>query len=529
MPVIAGALPLLLRKHYGGAHEPAPARRIHPGVRRRDGGVPDRGSDHRGRPRAVDLGHLRGGPGRHPRRQGRLGRLRLLPPVRGGPRPGRRAWAPGGTASRSPGRGSSPRAPAGSRRAASTTTTGWSTRPWPAASRRPRTLYHWDLPQALEDRGGWQERGTAEAFADYAMVVHERLGDRVGVWATHNEPWCAAYLGYSAGIHAPGRKEGAAGHRAAHHLNLGHGLAAARLHEAGVTDLGIVHNLAPFWPETPEAAQAADELDAVRNRIWLGPLVDGAYDEGLLRVAPVLADPELVRDGDLALVQGSADWIGVNYYTPFRPTLADPSVTVHPEVEAYPGVTPVSFVVREPRTDIGWEVDARGLEELLVDTHQRTGLPLMVTENGAAYPDTLARRPGPDRLPARPHRRDRAGPRGRRGRPRLPRLDAARQLRVGRGLHEDVRRRPRRPRGPDPDAEGVLPLARRAHRFRRPEPGSLALSPSRCRRAGRARRSAAATGTRSAARPATRTRRPRAGTSPARGCRRARRAAPSAA
>lgn len=251
------------------------------------------------------------------------------------------------------------------------------------------TFYHWDLPQALEDRGGWLERSTAEAFADYAMVVHERLGDRVQVWATHNEPWCAAYLGYSAGVHAPGRKEGGAGHRAAHHLNLGHGLAAARLHEAGVTDVGIALNLAPYWPETPEAAQAADELDAVRNRVWLGPLVDGAYDEGLLRVAPELADPGLVRDGDLELVRGSADWIGINYYTPFRPTLADPSVDVHPEVDAYPGVTPVSFVVREPRTDIGWEIDDSGLEQLLVDTHRSTGLPLVVTENGAACPDDV--------------------------------------------------------------------------------------------------------------------------------------------
>ena len=250
------------------------------------------------------------------------------------------------------------------------------------------TLYHWDLPQALEDRDGWLNRDTAEAFADYAMVVHDRLGDRVKVWATHNEPWCAAYLGYAAGVHAPGRREGGAGHRAAHHLNLGHGLAAARLHEAGVTDVGIVHNLAPFWPEHPDAARAADELDAVRNRVWLGPLVDGAYDEGLLRVAPELADPALVRDGDLALLRGSADWLGVNYYTPFRPTLADPSLERHPEVEAYPGVTPVSFVVREPRTDIGWEVDASGLEAILVQTHERTGLPLVVTENGAACPDT---------------------------------------------------------------------------------------------------------------------------------------------
>ncbi len=249
------------------------------------------------------------------------------------------------------------------------------------------TLYHWDLPQALEDRDGWLNRDTAEAFADSAMVVHERLGDRVQVWSTHNEPWCAAYLGYAAGVHAPGRKEGGAGHRAAHHLLLGHGLAAGRLHEAGVEDLGIVLNLAPFWPETPEAEEVTDGIDAIRNRVWLGPLVDGAYDDGLLAVAPELADPQLVRDGDLEMIRGSADWLGINYYTPFHTTLADPSVARHPELDAYPGAGAVSFVVREPRTDIGWEVDANGLEELLVDTHRRTGLPLLVTENGAAYPD----------------------------------------------------------------------------------------------------------------------------------------------
>jgi beta-glucosidase len=251
------------------------------------------------------------------------------------------------------------------------------------------TLYHWDLPQALEDRDGWLNRDTAEAFADYATVVHERLGDRVRVWATHNEPWCAAYLGYSAGVHAPGRREGGAGHRAAHHLLLGHGLAAARLHGAGVDDVGIVLNLAPYWPEDPDDAAlvaATDQIDAVRNRVWLGPLVDGAYDAGLLDVAPELADPGVVRDGDLALVQGSADWLGVNYYTPFR-TAAPGSAEKHPEADAYPGAGAVSFVVREPRTDIGWEVDASGLEELLVDTHRRTGLPVLVTENGAAYPD----------------------------------------------------------------------------------------------------------------------------------------------
>jgi beta-glucosidase len=254
------------------------------------------------------------------------------------------------------------------------------------------TLYHWDLPQPLEDRDGWLNRQTAEAFADYAMVVHDRLGDRVQMWATHNEPWCAAYLGYAAGIHAPGRREGGAAHRAAHHLLLGHGLAAARLHEAGVTDVGIALNLAPFWPEDPEDADtvaATDDIDALRNRLWLGPLVDGRYDDALLAVAPELADPRLVRDGDLDTVRGSADWVGVNYYTPFRTAAPDAAAPPHPEADAYPGARPVSFVVREPRTDIGWEVDATGLEQVLVDTHRRTGLPVVVTENGAAYRDDL--------------------------------------------------------------------------------------------------------------------------------------------
>jgi beta-glucosidase len=252
------------------------------------------------------------------------------------------------------------------------------------------TLYHWDLPQPLEDAGGWLERSTAEAFADYAMVVHDRLGDRVDLWATHNEPWCAAYLGYAAGVHAPGRREGGDAHRAAHHLLLGHGLAAQRLHEAGVDQVGIVLNLAPVWPEEGLAPEAADGIDAIRNRVWLGPLVDGEYDAGLRAVAPVLEDPDLVRDGDLDLVRGSADWLGINYYTPVRPgPVVESAAERHPETDAYPGAAPVTFVVREPRTDIGWEVEPHGLEELLVTTHRRTGLPLVIAENGAAYADPV--------------------------------------------------------------------------------------------------------------------------------------------
>jgi beta-glucosidase len=254
------------------------------------------------------------------------------------------------------------------------------------------TLYHWDLPQPLEDADGWLNRDTAERFADYAAEVHAHLGDRVHVWATHNEPWCAAYVGYGSGRHAPGRREGGRTHVTAHHLLLGHGLAAARMHEAGADTVGIVLNLTPVWPDRPEAAEVADGVDAIRNRVWLGPLVDGAYDEGTLRVAPVLADDTVVRGGDLALVRGSADWLGVNYYTPARVDLPtdDPDAVVGGDagVEEFPGVAPLRFTPRPPLTDIGWEVEPRGLEELLVDTHARTGLPLVVTENGAAFPDT---------------------------------------------------------------------------------------------------------------------------------------------
>src|SRR3954469_11760403 len=208
------------------------------------------------------------------------------------------------------------------------------------------TLYHWDLPQPLEDAGGWPERATAERFADYAAIVHEHLGDRVGVWTTHNEPWCAAYLGYAAGVHAPGRREPAAAHRAAHHLLLGHGLAAARLHEAGADTVGIVLNLMPVWPERPEAVDAADGVDAIHNRVWLGPLVDGAYDERLRTLAPTFADTTVVQDGDLDAIRGSADWLGVNYYTPARVDVGgdDPSSgAVGQDTSAYPGVSDLRF------------------------------------------------------------------------------------------------------------------------------------------------------------------------------------------
>jgi beta-glucosidase len=191
-------------------------------------------------------------------------------------------------------------------------------------------------------------------------------------------------------VHAPGRREPEAAHRAAHHLLLGHALAAGRLHEAGADPVGVALNLAPVWPERPEAHGVADGVDAIRNRVWLGPLVDGVYDGRLTSLAPTFADTAVVRDGDLDTIRGSADWLGVNYYTPERVDRGGDGPAgdgAGQDVAAYPGVVDLRFAPRGSRTAMGWEVEPRGLEELLVDVHRRTHLPLVVTENGAAYDD----------------------------------------------------------------------------------------------------------------------------------------------
>ena len=261
------------------------------------------------------------------------------------------------------------------------------------------TLYHWDLPQPLEDAGGWPARATALRFAEYAGHVAERLGDRVQVWSTHNEPWCAAFLGYAAGVHAPGRQEGTVAFAAAHHLLLGHALGAEAVRAAAPSaEVGIVLNLAPVRQDPGGDPAAVAYVDAVQNGVWLDPLVHGRYPEPVAaHVAPV------VQDGDLDAVRGSAQWIGVNYYTPFR--IAPPGAGAGGTQAdgAYPGAPPFSFAPREPRTAMGWEVDATGLEEVLLDAARRApGLPLRVTENGAAFDDEARGEDGsvddPDRI-----------------------------------------------------------------------------------------------------------------------------------
>ena len=254
------------------------------------------------------------------------------------------------------------------------------------------TLYHWDLPQALEDAGGWPARDTALRLADYAAVVGARLGDRVETWATLNEPWCSAFLGYAAGVHAPGRREGDVAYAAAHHLLLGHALAAQALRSASpAADVGIVLNLAPVRREPDGDPAAVDVVDAVQNRLWLDALADGSYPS----VLPALADPELVRPGDLEAVRGSAAWVGLNYYTPYRVAAVGSGTGSAPQdTAAYPGAPAFEFAPRDPRTAMGWEVDATGLEEQLLALAARLpGVPLRVTENGAAYDDEVR---GPD-------------------------------------------------------------------------------------------------------------------------------------
>jgi len=238
------------------------------------------------------------------------------------------------------------------------------------------TLYHWDLPQPLQDAGGWPARDTALRFADYAAAVHDRLGDRVARYATMNEPWCSAFLGHGSGVHAPGARDAAAAFRAAHHLLLGHALGARAMPGAQV---GIVCNLYPVLPEAPEFEGAARVVDGIQNGLWLDALAHGRYPDA------VPAAPEHAED--LPLVRGSAAWFGVNYYTTLRVGPAKPDSAA--DQAAYPGAGDIGLHPRGPLTTMGWEIVPDGLEQVLRRAADvLPGVPLWVTENGAACPDT---------------------------------------------------------------------------------------------------------------------------------------------
>lgn len=263
------------------------------------------------------------------------------------------------------------------------------------------TLYHWDLPQSLEDEGGWAVRSTALAFAEYARVVARRLGGRVSVWTTLNEPWCSAYLGYASGVHAPGRQDPAAALAAVHHLNLAHGLAARAIREelGAETSVSITLNLHVVRPEDPSSAddrRAVQEVEALANGAFLGPLLDGAYPPLLVDLTSGQCDWSFVEPGDLEVVQGQVDVLGVNYYSPVvvracEPGLARSDADGHGDSGATPwiGCDDVEFVGQPgPHTEMGWPIDPTGLTDVLTDLSRSwPDLPLMVTENGAAFPD----------------------------------------------------------------------------------------------------------------------------------------------
>ncbi|WP_103537547.1 MULTISPECIES: GH1 family beta-glucosidase [unclassified Streptomyces] len=254
------------------------------------------------------------------------------------------------------------------------------------------TLYHWDLPQELEDAGGWPARDTALRFAEYATLAHEALGDRVEHWTTLNEPWCSAMLGYAYGLHAPGRRDLGDAMAAVHHLLLGHGLAAVALRDAAGGDpleLGITLNLGTATPETDSEAdrEACRRADGMGTRLYLDPLVHGRYPEDI--VADLAAQNiELpVRDGDLAAIAAPLDVLGVNFYRgmQFSGVTEDGSPL---DAEGLPVVRAVDRDL--PRTAMDWEITPTELTDLLVRLQRDYALPTVITENGAAFDDAVA-------------------------------------------------------------------------------------------------------------------------------------------
>jgi beta-glucosidase len=246
------------------------------------------------------------------------------------------------------------------------------------------TLFHWDLPQALEDAGGWLNRDTSYRFAEYAALLAERLGDRVGRWITLNEPIVHMAEGYAFGTEAPGRALMFDALPVAHHQLLGHGLAMAALWARGATEVMITNNCTPVVPasDTPADVTAAAIYDGFHNRLFMDPLLIGGYPS--LAAAGVPDEKPYVRDGDLEIIKTPMDALGINYYNPTR-------------IAAAPAGAPLPFdmlpIEGVPTTAFGWPVVPDGLRELLVGLRDRYGAalpPIYITENGCSTADVVA-------------------------------------------------------------------------------------------------------------------------------------------
>ena len=258
------------------------------------------------------------------------------------------------------------------------------------------TLYHWDLPQALEDKGGWRNRDTAYRFAEYAALVQHRLGDRVRSWATLNEPWCSAFLGHASGEHAPGMTDPEAAITSVHHLLLAHGLAAEALHGGRrPASVGIVPNLYRVTPasDSPADLDAARRLDGVQNRWYLDAVLTGSYPADIVEDYSRFTDMSFVRDGDLETIGARLDWLGINYSRSFVVRGLDA-----PRVPG-PGQRPTPWVACEdveivpngrPVTHMGWDIEPSGLADTLARiATDYPSIPLYVTENGSAWDDVV--------------------------------------------------------------------------------------------------------------------------------------------
>jgi beta-glucosidase len=249
------------------------------------------------------------------------------------------------------------------------------------------TLYHWDLPQVLQDEGGWARRPVVDAFVEYTRVVARALGDRVKKWITHNEPWCTSMLGYQEGRHAPGLKDWRSALAASHHVLLSHGLAVPVIRsESRGAEVGITLNLTPSEPASPSAADhdATRHFDGFFNRWFLDPVFGRHYPADMVAdyIAAGHLPPEgltFVQPGDLEAIATKCDFLGINYYT--RAVLRSSKV---PEAENEP--RQVHLAPEREWTDMGWEVHADGLRELLLRIHlDYRPRKIYVTENGASY------------------------------------------------------------------------------------------------------------------------------------------------
>ena len=245
------------------------------------------------------------------------------------------------------------------------------------------TLYHWDLPQALQERGGWGHRDTALRFSDYAAWLFDRLGERVPLWLTINEPAVVVLMGHLLGQHAPGLQDPEQAARAAHHLLLAHGLAVQAFRQAGLPEgrcVGIALNLSPVQAagDSAEDARAAALVDALMHRWFLEPLFGLGYPADLWQQLSALMPMPWVRDGDLALIGQPLDFIGVNYYTRWR---------VRHSASSWAGIELAP--AEGETTAMGWEVYPDGLLEVLRRVAGYGPRAIYVTENGAAFPDEV--------------------------------------------------------------------------------------------------------------------------------------------